>query len=260
MAEEEAARVKELEAVRAKKFAHTLKVIKRAVLEIQWLLLDGVDTDEQLHAAGELLVKSEYADVVTERAITKLCGYSRCANALGTAGTRKGRYRISLSAKKVYDLQEASEFCCPACLIASKEFAGNLRDQRDPVEASSKVAKTLKLVRGSQYVKPSPQVATRSRSGSTSSSSASSGKHQKKAAKKPQSSLTVIERAVGEKALLPIFDYGGPSDAVEGYVPARSRGGKAYSEAKREISVKDTDGEKKRPSSSGEIVILFVCV
>lgn len=62
--EEEAVRVKKLEAVRAKKFAHTLKVIKRAVLEIQWLLLDGVDTDEQLHAAGELLVKSEYADVV----------------------------------------------------------------------------------------------------------------------------------------------------------------------------------------------------
>lgn len=257
--EEEAVRVKKLEAMRAKKFAHTLKVIKRAVLEIQWLLLDGVDTDEQLHAAGELLVKSEYADVVTERAIAKLCGYSRCANGLGIAGTRKGRYRISLSAKKVYDLQEASEFCCPACLIASKEFAGNLRDQRDPVEASSKVAKTLKLVRGSQYVKPSPRVTTRSRSGSTSSSSASSEKHQKKAAK-PQSSLTIIERAVGEKVLLPIFDYGGPSDAVEGYVPARSRGGKAYSEAKREISVKDTDGEKKSPSSSGEIVILFVCV
>lgn len=257
MAEEEAARVKELEGVRAKKFAHTLKVIKRAVLEIQWLLLDGVDTDEQLHAAGELLVKSEYADVVTERAIAKLCGYSRCANGLGTAGPRKGRYRISLSAKKVYDLQEASEFCCPACLIASKEFAGNLRDQRDPVEASSTAAKTLKLVRGSQYVKPSPRVTSRSRSGSTSSYSA---KHQKKAAKKPESPLSIIEREVGEKALLPIFDYGGPSNAVEGYVPSRSRGGKAYSQGKRETNVKDIDGEKESPSSTGEIVILLVCV
>ena len=62
--------------------------------------------------------------MVIERAdVTNVCDYSRCTNGLVTAGTRRGRYRTSSSAKKVSDNQEVRECCCAALGSASEDFA-----------------------------------------------------------------------------------------------------------------------------------------
>jgi hypothetical protein len=139
------------EAAKARKFERSMKSMKKAVLEVQLILLDGVDTDAQLHAAGRILAQSEYSDVVEERYIAKVCGYPRCGNALSAENARKGRYRISLSAKKVYDLEESRHFCSPGCLIASKDFGNKLPVRQDVIESSESLLEILAAVRGSQY-------------------------------------------------------------------------------------------------------------
>lgn len=304
MTTDETAALAAAEAAKARKFKRSMKAMKSTVLEVQLILYEGVNTDEQLHAAGRILAQSEYCDVVEERYIAKMCGYARCANALPTE-TRKGRYRISLSAKKVYDLQEARHFCSPSCLIASKDFGNKLPLQRDLVESTERLMEILGLVRGSQYsarsklkdndmrkpparpknvkrakVRPkdtrnahpasadprlsnegsliTPQVEHNNSTASNPSSSLQSilvmpstsesdGKAADQVIKSsfngqslrpdidslPSTSISStvqtqfeklkIQERVGDQAVLPIFDYGGPSDAIEGYVPSRSR-------------------------------------
>lgn len=103
--------------------------VKDAVYKIQTTLLDGVKTEAQLHAAANLLSKSDYEDVVTERNIINLCGYPLCSNKLPESEEeqqqrkRKGRYRISLKDHKVYDLQETWLYCSTPCLIHSRTFS-----------------------------------------------------------------------------------------------------------------------------------------
>uniref|UniRef100_A0A7I4DW90 RNA polymerase II subunit B1 CTD phosphatase RPAP2 homolog n=1 Tax=Physcomitrium patens TaxID=3218 RepID=A0A7I4DW90_PHYPA len=138
-------------AAKARNFERTMKIMKKAVLEVQLILLDGVNTDEQLQAAGKILSQSEYSDVVEERFIAKVCGYTRCANSLDTENMRKGRYRISLSAKKVYDLEESRHFCSPSCLITSKDFGNKLPFRQDLLESAKMLEEILSSVRGSQY-------------------------------------------------------------------------------------------------------------
>ena len=351
------------EAAKARTFERSMKSMKKAVLEVQLILLDGVDTDEQLHAAGRILAQSEYSDVVEERYIAKVCGYARCANALSIEDTRKGRYRISLSAKKVYDLEESRHFCSPSCLIASKEFGTKLLLRQDVVESTESLMETLASVRGSQYAartrpvrlkedsvlklpaRPknakrgkvrlketknapsgsselarslvedrgqldtrvlSPQLSTvpaesflenenhESVSCSSriepsncrdinpnpsftfqstpviSSTLGSDGKAAGTVSKssldgqKLQASLTststhisstvqrkfeelMIQERVGDQTVLPMLDYGGPSDAIEGYVPSRSRRD-ALSQAEPRTQAKVS----KSSNSSGE--------
>lgn len=330
---EESAALAAAELAKARKFKRAMKAMKSAVLEVQLILYEGVNTDEQLHAAGRVLTQSEYNDVVEERYIAKMCGYARCSNALPTE-TRKGRYRISLSAKKVYDLEESRHFCSPSCLIASKDFGNKLPLQRDLVQSTERLMEILGLVRGSQYaarsntgrlkdnndmrkpparpkagrrgkvrpkdtrnahpassdptlspaqdpgqleralVSPNLPIDSIVRTGSAitpqvehsnstalnpssnfqstlvmPSTSESDGKGadafiksslngQKLPPEKDSlassstsisstvqtkfEKLTIQER-VGDQTVLPIFDYGGPSDAIEGYVPSRSR-------------------------------------
>lgn len=103
--------------------------VKDAVYKIQTTLLDGVKAEAQLHAAANLLSKSDYEDVVTERTIINLCGYPLCSNKLPASEEeqqqrkRKGRYRISLKDHKVYDLQETWLYCSTPCLIHSRTFS-----------------------------------------------------------------------------------------------------------------------------------------
>jgi hypothetical protein len=273
--------------VKAQHYAQTLRVVKKAVLEVQLLLLDGIQEYSQLQAAGRLLTKSEYADVVTERSISKLCGYALCNNHLSAENTRKGRYRISLSAKKVYDVQESSQFCHVRCLIASKEFASSLVNDRDAVKLGQSVPEIVTAVRGSKSSKsklatskvsgadPSGKVSHNepdeygSESASSSSALVPKAKKDIKGAidvsnvgnesctygsASASSSSTQVPKAVKDiKGVIDVsnlgddrrdakqtdlvikehlleqeipanFDYVGPSNAVEGYIPKRSYG------------------------------------
>jgi hypothetical protein len=96
--------------------------VKDAVFKLQMALLDGIQSEDRLFAAGSLISGSDYEDVVTERSITNLCGYPLCCNALPTDRPRKGRYRISLKEHKVYDLHETYMFCSSSCKKRGAQF------------------------------------------------------------------------------------------------------------------------------------------
>ncbi|XP_060655445.1 putative RNA polymerase II subunit B1 CTD phosphatase RPAP2 homolog [Drosophila nasuta] len=59
-----------------------------------------------------------YADVVEERHINKLCGYPLCAVAVEKVTTKK--YQICGIKNKVYDLTERKKFCSGQCFKASE--------------------------------------------------------------------------------------------------------------------------------------------
>ncbi|KAJ3691878.1 hypothetical protein LUZ61_000028 [Rhynchospora tenuis] len=111
--------------------------IAGAVYRVQMLLLEhGAPSERHLEAAASLLSRSDYSDVVTERAIADLCGYPLCARAIPTIGQPQEhpRYHISLSEHRVYDLlqhhQDAANFCSRSCLLASRAFQASLSDSR----------------------------------------------------------------------------------------------------------------------------------
>ncbi|XP_076272598.1 putative RNA polymerase II subunit B1 CTD phosphatase RPAP2 [Rhynchophorus ferrugineus] len=61
--------------------------------------------------------QSHYQDIVEERAITKLCGYSLCGKRI--PDMPKKQYFISTKSNKVYDITERKNFCSNFCYKAS---------------------------------------------------------------------------------------------------------------------------------------------
>ena len=123
--------------------------VKDAIHKIQLSLLEGIEDENQLFAAGSLMCCNDYQDVVTERAIAHMCGYPLCSNALPAEKPRKGRYRISLKEHKVYDLQETYSYCSTGCVVNSRAFAGFLPDERNSELNPAKVTQVLRLFEGS---------------------------------------------------------------------------------------------------------------
>ncbi|XP_042481168.1 putative RNA polymerase II subunit B1 CTD phosphatase RPAP2 homolog [Macadamia integrifolia] len=172
--------------------------VKEAVHKLQLFLLDGIHHENQLFAAGSLMSPSDYKDVVTERSISKLCGYPLCNNHLPSERPGKGRYRISLKEHKVYDLQETYMYCSSGCLINSRAFAGSLQPERCSVLNPAKINEVLSLF------------------GDASFNELVYGKK----GDLGLSDLKIQEiedtKAVGE---LSMENWVGPSNAIEGYVP-----------------------------------------
>ncbi|XP_026387828.1 putative RNA polymerase II subunit B1 CTD phosphatase RPAP2 homolog [Papaver somniferum] len=167
-----------------------------AVHTLQLALLGGIQDDHKLFAAGSLISKRDYEDVVTERSISNLCGYPLCNNSLPLERPRKGRYRISLKDHKVYDLQETYMYCSSQCVVNSLAFGGSLQDDRCPVVNSSKVNEVLKLFEDLSLEEEDLG---------------------KKKGDLGLSELRILEKMdakVGEGDWI-----SGPSDAIEGYVP-----------------------------------------
>lgn len=97
------------------------------------LLEQGAPSERHLLAAASLLSRSDYSDVVTERSIASLCGFPLCPRALPAQSpslSKSGRYRISLSEHRVYDLEERSKFCSEECLIGSRAYEASLSEER----------------------------------------------------------------------------------------------------------------------------------
>lgn len=126
------------------------KAVNNAVPKLQLALLEGVETEKKLLAAGALISKNDYDDVVTERSIAGLCGYPLCSNPLPSADSRsrKGRYRISLKEHKVYDVREMYLYCSTNCLVNSKAFSGSLKEERSAVVNEKKIKEVLRVVIG----------------------------------------------------------------------------------------------------------------
>ncbi|KAK4270621.1 hypothetical protein QN277_019404 [Acacia crassicarpa] len=174
--------------------------VKDAVFKLQLFLLEGIQNEDQLFAAGSLMSRSDYEDVVTERYITNICGYPVCSNPLPSESDRprKGRYRISLKEHKVYDLHETYKYCSSTCVINSKSFAGSLQDKRCSVLDTKKLNEILRLF-GNMDVCPDKKVG------------------------KPEelglSGLTIQEKTETSTGDVPLEQWIGPSNAIEGYVP-----------------------------------------
>ncbi|KAG7610495.1 Rtr1/RPAP2 domain [Arabidopsis suecica] len=171
--------------------------INDAVHKLQLYMLENTTDQNQLFAARKLMSRSDYEDVVTERAIAKLCGYPLCQRFLPSDVSRRGKYWISLKDHKVYDLQETSKFCSAGCLIDSKTFSGSLQEARTLEFDSVKLNEILDLFGDSLEVKGSLDVN-----------------------KDLDLSKLMIKENFGVRGEeLSLEKWMGPSNAVEGYVP-----------------------------------------
>ncbi|KAJ7975905.1 RNA polymerase II subunit B1 CTD phosphatase RPAP2 [Quillaja saponaria] len=202
--------------------------VKDAVHKLQLSLLEGIKNEDQLFAAGSLMSRSDYEDVVTERSLTNNCGYPLCSNPLPADRPRKGRYRISLKEHKVYDLHETYMFCSSSCVVNSKAFSGSLQDERCPVLDSEKLNVVLRLF-GNLNLETEDNLGKNGDLG--------------------LSGLQIQEKTETIKGEVSLEQWVGPSNAVEGYVPQRNRYSKPLSRKnlKEEIKASHTklSGEKE---------------
>ncbi|CAL1388958.1 unnamed protein product [Linum trigynum] len=120
--------------------------VKDAIHKLLLSLLDGIQNEDQLFAAGSLMSRGDYQDVVVERSIAKLCGYPLGKNSLPSDQPRNGRYRISLKEHKVYDQQETYRYCSSSYLVNSRAFGGSLQEEQSMVPNPAKLAEILRLV------------------------------------------------------------------------------------------------------------------
>ncbi|XP_008781193.2 putative RNA polymerase II subunit B1 CTD phosphatase RPAP2 homolog [Phoenix dactylifera] len=208
--------------------------ISDAVHQIQIALFDGAASSErQLFAAGALLSRSDYEDVVVERSIADHCGYPLCPNPLPQDVPRKSRYRISLREHKVYDLEETYKYCSPACVIASRAFAGSLSSERCSDLSASKVEKILELFhRG-----------------------ASSEEALEKDGDLGLSKLTIREKADAGAGEVSLDEWMGPSGAIEGYVPQHDRDKGLKVAAKQKLSKSAEDAGQGELDFTSTIIV-----
>lgn len=182
--------------------------VGEAVHKLQLALLDGIKDEAQLFAAGSLMSRSDYLDVVTERSIADSCGYPLCPNSLPSERARKGHYRISLKEHKVYDLQETYMYCSSSCLIGSRAFAGSLQDERCMLMNIAKLNEILSMFEN-LGLEAQEEMGTSGDMG--------------------LSKLKIQEKPDVKGGEVAMEEWIGPSNAIEGYVPQRDRKLKALS-------------------------------
>uniref|UniRef100_A0A803PVX3 RNA polymerase II subunit B1 CTD phosphatase RPAP2 homolog n=1 Tax=Cannabis sativa TaxID=3483 RepID=A0A803PVX3_CANSA len=202
--------------------------VKDAVYRIQLSLLQGVANENQLSTAGSVISRSDYNDVVTERALANLCGNPLCSKPLPSDRPRKSRYRISLKEHKVYDLQETYMYCSSDCVVNSGTFGRSLNEERCSILDSSKIDAVLALI-----------------GDSSSKNEVGLGKDGDLGFSK----LTIKENTETHDGKLNLEDWAGPSNAIEGYVPQRERNFKSVgskiskkgSKAKNPVLINDME-------------------
>lgn len=172
--------------------------VKDAVHQLQIHLLEGIEDEDKLFAAGSIMSQSDYQDVVTERSIANMCGYPLCSNNLPLDRPRKGHYRISLKEHKVYDLQETYLYCSTSCVVNSRAFAGSMQEERVKLNLA-KVNEVLGLF--SQL------------------SLADSKGNLRNERKEGLSELRVQEKTDIKDGEVSMEEWVGPSNAIEGYIP-----------------------------------------
>nr|XP_027114912.1 putative RNA polymerase II subunit B1 CTD phosphatase RPAP2 homolog isoform X3 [Coffea arabica] len=175
--------------------------VKDAVHRLQLSLLEGIQDENKLFAAGSVMSQSDYQDVVTERSITNLCGYPLCGNSLPLERPRKGRYRISLKEHKVYDLHETYMYCSTNCVVNSRAFVASLQEERSSTLNPVKLNEILRLFEGL----------------SLEESSGGFGKN----SDLELSKLRIQEMTDTGSGEVSLEEWIGPSNAIEGYVPLK---------------------------------------
>lgn len=187
--------------------------VKDAVHKLQLCLLEGIQDENKLFAAGSLMSVSDYQDVVTERSITKLCGYPLCGNTFPSERPRKGRYRISLKEHKVYDLHETYLYCSTSCVVNSRAFAASLQEERSSSLNPGKLNEVLRLFEGLSLEESKGDMGKLSNLGS--------------------SKLRIQEKTDTKAGEVPLEEWIGPSNAIDGYVPQKDSSSKNLDKGKR---------------------------
>ncbi|CAI9101354.1 OLC1v1038657C1 [Oldenlandia corymbosa var. corymbosa] len=201
--------------------------VKDAVYRVQHCLLEGIQDENKLFAAGSVMSRGDYQDVVTERSIAKLCGYPLCRNILPSEAPKKGRYRISLKEHKVYDLQETYMYCSAECVINSRAFASSLLEERSSALNPAKLNQVLRLFEGLGLEDSKTDVGEKSKFGP------SALKIQEK-----------MDRRAGEVTL---EEWMGPSNAIEGYVPQKDPSFSQQQQDKYEEGLKSKADAQSKP-------------
>ncbi|KAF9912654.1 RNA polymerase II associated protein 2 [Lobosporangium transversale] len=95
------------------------------VLDWTLTLTDPV-SEATLGEAANRIKQSHYQDIIEERNINKLCGYPLCSEPPRDV---KGKFRISLNERKVFDISILKQFCSSRCLSASRWFESQLTEE-----------------------------------------------------------------------------------------------------------------------------------
>ncbi|KAG0278191.1 RNA polymerase II associated protein 2 [Linnemannia exigua] len=115
------------------------KKFETMVLQWQEVLLDPV-TEETLGEAANRIKQSHYREIIEERNIAKLCGYPLCSR---PPRDIKGKFRISLQERKVFDISVLRQYCSSTCLTASRWLEGQLTE--DPLYLRDNDPERLKV-------------------------------------------------------------------------------------------------------------------
>ncbi|KAF9152368.1 RNA polymerase II associated protein 2 [Linnemannia schmuckeri] len=116
------------------------KKFETMVLQWQEVLLDPV-TEEILGEAANRIKQSHYREIIEERNIARLCGYPLCAK---PPRDIKGKFRISLQERKVFDISVLKQYCSSTCLTASRWLEGQLTE--DPLYLRDNDPERLKII------------------------------------------------------------------------------------------------------------------
>ncbi|KAL8171783.1 hypothetical protein V2J09_023587 [Rumex salicifolius] len=181
--------------------------VKDAVHKLQLALLEGIKDQNLLYAAGSLMSKGDYQDVVTERTIVNMCGYPLCGSSLPSERPWKGRYRIALKEHKVYDLQETYMYCSTNCIVNSSTYSASLPAERCSEFNMPRINEVLSLFK-SQSLDLVEEEAM--------------GKEKDMGFSK----LKIQEKTETKGGEVSLEDWIGPSNAIEGYVPKRDHNAK----------------------------------
>ncbi|KAF9328012.1 RNA polymerase II associated protein 2 [Podila minutissima] len=111
------------------------------VLEWIEILCDPV-SEATLGEAANRLKQSHYQEVIEERKIGNLCGYPLCSR---PPRDIKGKFRISLSERKVFDISVLKLYCSSTCLAASRWLEGQLTEE--PLYLNNSDPESLKVTR-----------------------------------------------------------------------------------------------------------------
>ncbi|KAG0299283.1 RNA polymerase II associated protein 2 [Dissophora globulifera] len=117
------------------------KKFESMVLEWQEILCDPVDI-ETLGEAANRIKRSHYEEIIEERNIGKLCGYPLCPN---PPRDIKGKFRISLQERKVFDISVLKQYCSSTCLSSSRWLEAQLTEE--PIYLNNSDHAFLKQIR-----------------------------------------------------------------------------------------------------------------
>ncbi|KAJ8924689.1 hypothetical protein NQ315_000840 [Exocentrus adspersus] len=103
---------------------HKKKECHARAMKIVEFSIEGKLRPEVFTRCLPYINQSHYQDIIEERAITKLCGYSLCGKRIPEMPRKQ--YYISTKSNKVYDITERKNYCSNFCYKASEHIKNQI--------------------------------------------------------------------------------------------------------------------------------------